>query len=227
MGTKEQPGHEEEPEYQKLPESTDLFKDVPAKHPIPFEGESWIDTTSRALGGKIREAFSDPHNELEGFKGRVVADVGARDGRFVPMLQKLGASEVYGIDPDKDELDKAVAEGLLDEEHALRMRLQDIPEDVRGKIDSAVVLNYFPEDKDRKEMAKALYDLLPDDGEIVVTMAERETIIPNARMLKNYFHLTHTEWTWGSPTAPNPHMYLLIGKKRKIAMEPEEVAHPG
>ena len=67
---------------------------------------------------------------------------GTRDGRYIPSIFNLGAEEVFGIDPDKEALGKAVSSGKLDEKYAINLKLEEWSREAKS-IDSIAAFNFI------------------------------------------------------------------------------------
>ena len=145
-----------------------------------------------------------------GFKGKVVADIGTRDGRFVPMFRKLGAREVYGVDPNVEDLNKAIGSGILDREHAIPTKLEEMPYKLRGVVDVGVVFNFNIPISERSEFFQALREILAPSGEVVMTVAEREIYWAVIPLMEEFFNLEYTQLR--RVEEDYPHKYLVIGK---------------
>jgi len=111
---------------------------------------------------------------FHGFDGQVVADIGTRDGRFVDLFKRLGAADVYGIDPDTEELAKAVQEGKLDSDHAINTTLEDLPGVIAEKITAAAIFNFAIGRDSQPGFFQKLAEILPDNGQALVTTAEEK-----------------------------------------------------
>lgn len=150
------------------------FSDFP-----PAQGREFDETMRIALKSRLQPGATASRLGFVGFKGKTVADVGTRDGRFVPLFQELGAKEVYGIDPDKEALKQAVEKGLLDEQHALPYRLQDLPKEIRETFEIATVFNFNIPISEQADFFVQLYESLPEGGQAIMTVAE-DKILQNA-----------------------------------------------
>jgi hypothetical protein len=78
-------------------------------------------------------------------KKKIVVDIGTRDGRYIPVFESLGAKKVYGLEPEKGAINTAIEKGLLRKEHAISTMLEDIPQELKGVFDVAVVFNLAPQ----------------------------------------------------------------------------------
>jgi len=122
----------------------------------PARGRDFNEVMAEALSSRLQKGATAERLGFHGFEGKKVADVGTRDGRFVSLFRGLGAADVYGIDPDKAELEKAVHKGLLDQEHALPTRIEDIPTGLKGTFDVATIFNFNVPITHRDGFAKAV-----------------------------------------------------------------------
>ncbi len=172
-----------------------------------------VEGMKRALASRLQEGATAEKLGFSGFDGKVVVDVGTRDGRFVSLFKELGAKEVYGVDPHKEDLKIAVETGRLDDEHALPMMLQDIPKEIRDKFEVAAVLNLKMPQSEYDGFFKALYDSLPANGELVMTVAEDEILRYMSPKLNVFFDVS-SQRLWGDNAHDYPHKNLVICKKR-------------
>lgn len=113
------------------------FSDFP-----PAQGREFDEIMRIALKSRLQPGATASRLGFVGIEGKIVADVGTRDGRFVPLFQELGAKEVYGIDTYNEALKQAIEKGLLDKRHALPYRLQDLPKEIRRTFEVVAVLNF-------------------------------------------------------------------------------------
>lgn len=95
-----------------------------------------------ALESRLKEGATATRLGFHGFAGKRVVDVGTRDGRFVPLFRGLGAIDVYGVDPEASELDKAVEAGILDRERTIPTTVEDMPPGLKGTFDVATIFNF-------------------------------------------------------------------------------------
>lgn len=178
----------------------------------PQRDRDFTEVMSEALFSRLRRGATVEKLGLRGFEDRVVADIGTRDGHFVPLFRKLGAAEVFGIDPDGQELEKAISSGFLDREHAINTTLEDIPEALKGKIELGAVLNFNIPISQREGFIKALYDSLSSNGQVVITVAEREIAQVILPILEKYFRIKSCR-LWDG-TQDLPHAYLIVGSRK-------------
>ncbi|MBI2028616.1 MAG: class I SAM-dependent methyltransferase [Candidatus Levybacteria bacterium] len=179
----------------------------------PALGRDLNEVMAETLESRLRAGATAENLGFHGFQDKIVADVGTRDGRFIPLFRKLGAKEVYGIDPDKEELEKAIQAGLLDRDHAIPKLLRDIPEPLKGTIEVATIFNFNMPTSERAGFFSSLSDALAPNGEVVMAIAEREiagAIMPVAR---RYFNLRLTRLWDGNEDSF--HTYLAIGIKKR------------
>lgn len=165
-----------------------------------------------ALKSRLQPEATAGRLGFAGFRGRVVADVGTRDGRFVPLFRELGASEVYGIDPDEKALQEAIDKGVLDKQHALPHKLQDLPEEVRGVFEIATIFNFSIPLSEQADFFEQLYDNLPENGQVVMTVAEDE-ILQNARKFIEPLFIMRSQRLWNK-SADYPHKNLVVLTKK-------------
>lgn len=132
------------------------------------------------------------------------------------MFRSLGVKEVYGIDPDIPELEKAMQNGLLDKEHAIPTLLENIPHDLKGKFDIASVFNFNVPITARPGFFDALFQSLSPAGELVMTVAEKEVFMSTLPIAQKHFNIRYTR-LWDD-NQDMPHAYLAVGIKISTAM---------
>lgn len=178
--------------------------------PPPTKNEDIIQLMTEGLRSRLGGGTAERLG-FHGFTGKVLADVGTRDGRFIPMFRSLGTKEVYGIDPDIPELEKAIQNGLLDKEHAIPTLLENIPHNLKGKFDVASVFNFAIPIATRPSFFNSLSQSLSPTGELVMTVAEREVLMSTLPIARKHFNIHYARlWDGNQDT---PHAYLVIGTK--------------
>jgi hypothetical protein len=165
-----------------------------------------------ALKSRMQQGATAERLGFGGFDGKVVADIGTRDGRFVSVFQELGAKEVYGIDPEEDELTKAVQGGVIDNEHAIPLMLQDIPNEIKSKFEVATIFNFNMPYTEYDSFFSAVYDSLPENGQVVMTVAEDEILRNATPTMQKYFVVNSTR-LWGDKY-DFPHKNLVVCTKK-------------
>lgn len=178
----------------------------------PAMGRNFIQVMAEALESRLRAGATAEKLGFHGFQDKVIADVGTRDGRFIPLFRKLGAKEIYGIDPDKEELEKSIQAGLLDRDHAIPTLIQDIPQHLKGKFEVATIFNLNMPISERAGFFSSLSNSLAPNGEVVMTIAEREIAEAIMSVAKQHFIL-HTTRLWDGKE-DSPHAYLAVGIKK-------------
>lgn len=176
------------------------------------QGREFDEVMRIALKSRLQPEATAGRLGFAGFKGRVVADIGTRDGRFVPLFRELGASEVYGIDPDQKALQEAIDKGILDEQHALPHKLQNIPKEVRGSFEIATIFNFNMPYSEQADFFEQLYDSLPENGQVVMTVAEDE-ILQIAKQFIEPLFIMRSQRLWGK-SADYPHKNLVVLTKK-------------
>ncbi|MCL2173985.1 class I SAM-dependent methyltransferase [Candidatus Saccharibacteria bacterium] len=183
----------------------------------PYLARQKAITEKEAQRGSIEHSFNlfEDISELgekigfHGFDNKVVADIGTRDGRFINLFYRLGASEVYGIDPDQESLQKAVDDGKLDEEHAVGTTLENIPDEIAEKIEAAAIFNFIIGLDQQQSFFKKLADILPYDGHALVTVAERETLNNMLMSIRGMFTAQYVTRVSGQNDFPHKYLVLL------------------
>ena len=148
--------------------------------------------------------------------GSTVLDIGTRDGRNIEVFNRLGASAVYGIDPDTEALESAIKSGKLDRNRAIFGALSDLPTSFKGQFDIAFVGNFFVGfsgyDHVNPELTSRffyeLHSCLKTSGRLLMTYAEAKTLDACIPDIDKYFTfnycklLARGDW---------PHGYLVVG----------------
>ena len=117
-----------------------------------------------------------PSGDRIDFAQAKVLDVGTRDGRFIQVFYNLRAREVWGIDPSVTDLNNAISSGRLKQDKALAMKIEDIPEELKGYFDCAAVFNFSVPITSRSQFFGALKDCIAPNGFLVMTFAELEIL---------------------------------------------------
>jgi hypothetical protein len=178
----------------------------------PAQGREFDEVMRIAFKSRLHPEATAGRLGFAGFKGRIVADVGTKDGRFVPLFRELGASEVYGIDPDQKALQEAIDKGILDKQHALPYKLQDIPKEVRGSLEIATIFNFNMPYSEQADFFEQLYDSLSENAQVVMTVAEDE-ILENARKFIEPLFIMRSQRLWNK-SADYPHKNLVVLTKK-------------
>ncbi len=189
--------------------STHEFTDFP-----PARGRDFMEVMQEALESRLKRGATAEKLGFNGFSGMVVADVGTRDGRFIPLFKRLGAKEVYGIDPDREELEKAIEKGSLDKQHAIPAMVEDLPQELKGTFDVATVFNFSIPITERAKFIHSLSEVLSPTGQVVMTIAEREIANATLPLLQRSFSIKTTKLWEGNDD--KPHLYLAIGSKHQL-----------
>jgi len=186
---------------------------------LNVEGDSF-EGMRIALKSRMQQGATAERLDFSGFDGKVVADIGTRDGRFVSIFQELGAKEVYGIDPEKKELEKAVQAGVIDDEHAISLMLQDIPNELKSKFEVATVFNFNMPYTEYDSFFSTVYDSLPENGQLIMTVAEDEILRKATSVMQKYFVVNSTR-LWGDEY-DYPHKNLVVCTKKPEFLVKEE-----
>jgi hypothetical protein len=179
---------------------------------IPKTGGTEFHAERTALKSRLQPGATAERLGFVGFRDKVVADVGTRDGRFVPLFRDLGAKEIYGIDPDQKELNIAIEKGVLDEKHALPYMLQDLPKEIRETFEIATVFNFNMPISEQADFFAQLYKSLPENGQVVMTVAEDE-ILQNAKKFIEPYFVMRFQKLWNK-SEDYPHKNLVILTKK-------------
>ena len=187
---------------------------------LPLGGDH-IEDIVMALETRFRPGATAEQIGFHGFQDKIVADIGMRDGRYVPMIRRLGAKKVYGIDPDKSELDKAVKMGVLDEDNAIPWGVEEVSDDYREMFDVAAIFNFIVDRNHEFRFMESVYQLLTENGEIVMTTAEPLLRDRGLVALRRYFRNVEVRSLWTDledsldPYSAYPHRYLIIARRKK------------
>lgn len=178
----------------------------------PSKGRDFNEVMAEALESRLRAGATAEKLGFHGFQDKIVADIGTKDGRFIPLFRKLEAKEIYGIDPNTKELEIAIQAGLLDRDHAIPRNLQDIPESLRGTFEIAAILNFNIPTNERAGFFNSLSDALTPNGQVIMTIAEREIAGAIMPIAQQHFNLLSKRlWDGNNDT---PHAYLAVGTKK-------------
>jgi len=188
------------------------FTDFP-----PARGRDFNEVMVVALKSRLQEGATAQQLGFSGFKDKIVVDIGTRDGRFVPLFRDLGAKEVFGIDPDGDALREAVDRGILDEEHALPVKLQDLPEAMRDKFEIATIFNFNMPRTEQDGYFQQLYENLPEGAQIVMTFAEDEILQNATPIMQKYFIVRSTKLWQKKEDYPHKNLVVCIKKPKEFA----------
>lgn len=195
-------------ELEKQPDKEDAIGNGYFEYPRYNEIQGTKDIfISMERSGMLASEFG-----FRGFSGKIVNDVGTRDGRFIDLFHDLDAAEVYGTDPDVAKITKAVNAGILDTKHALPTTLEEIPSELKGKIDVNVVFNLNPPLAKNEAFVQSLHDTLSPTGQVLMTVIETHVLEAVLLAMDKYFHV-RAKQLWKSKD-DCPHRYLIVGDKR-------------
>lgn len=189
------------------------FSDFP-----PLRGRDSSEVMSVALKSRLEEGATAEELGFAGFQDKVVVDVGTRDGRFIPLFRDLGAKEVFGIDPDKEALQEAMDKGILDEEHALPVKIQDLPESLRDTFEVATIFNFNMPRTEQDSFFQQLYKNLPDDAQVVMTFAEDEMLENATPIMQRYFTFRSTKLWKVKGDWPHNNLVVCIKKPKEATI---------
>ncbi len=185
-----------------------------------YRGGDSIQNISYGLESRLRPGATGERLGFSGFQDKVVADVGTRDGRFVPLFRKLGAKDVYGIDPSEQDLQVAVDEHILEPDHAIATTAHDVPEELKGTFDVVAVFNILVPNSERAGFIQDLSDLLKEGGELLITAAETETLLSIRRLVEQRFKEVQAETLWKAVEGNGEHKFLIVAHKPTSAPQP-------
>ena len=136
-----------------------------------------LDYSAKEHGGDIKAAIAEHlYQRLSSvnFQGGRVLDVGANDGRFIPLLKRLGASEVIAIEPALDTLPVLDRERLETANAVFGQTLEDFSSNhSEEEYDGAVALNINASDP--AGFVSSLVSVLNAEGTALISFAERST----------------------------------------------------
>lgn len=121
--------------------------------------------------GEIGRLENRAFNELNALnfypKGKVL-DVGARTGEFTMAFRTRGASQVIALDPDKNALSKGLEYGFLKTNEVLNIPLQELPTNLQGSFDHAVVLLWNIGYAEQEDFTKSLAKSINPKGRVTI-----------------------------------------------------------
>lgn len=168
------------------------------------------------------QIFSPTNHEMkkflgfDGFAGKTVVDIGTRDGRNVSMIKNYGAREVFGIDPNETELQQAIDMGILDNQHAIPRRLEEVVGQFRGKINVACIFQFNIPVDERENFLRAVNDILTEDGQVIVSLSDKEILNDLLQSLKQHFSDVKRFRPWGRKH-DFPHSFIFSGRKKRFS----------
>ena len=118
---------------------------------------------------ELQKALSMKNISLSG----TTADIGCRDGRYIEVLKSLGAKNIYGVDPDKEDLEEAIRKGLP-REQAINLKLEEWSRPPNS-IDNMVIFNFIIPFEERDEFLKKAVEFTKPGGTLLITAAENFT----------------------------------------------------
>ena len=150
---------------------------------------------------------------FHGFRGRV-AEVGMGYGNDLEMLSKLGANEVYGIEPMEEKVTSALRLRKLDRNHAICARIEDIAKEYPSFFDGVATFNSVV--CEQAYSVRAMRSVLKRRGTILATfhtygefrVAERQFEREFSEVRGGRLNRDNPDWPF------TPHRYALIGEKR-------------
>jgi SAM-dependent methyltransferase len=167
----------------------------------------------RRLKSRLREGATASRLGFRGFDGKIVADIGTDKGTYIPMFNDLRAREVYGIDPNNNAINTAVAEGRLDRDHAISTTIEEAANSLQGKIDVAAVFNLYPRLAQNEGFIQSVKDVLLPNGQVVMTLAEKGTRDNVLLLMKQHFDNVRSQKLWANPF-DDSHAYLIIADQK-------------
>jgi 2-polyprenyl-3-methyl-5-hydroxy-6-metoxy-1,4-benzoquinol methylase len=156
-----------------LPDQGGLYPDGPPELRILGCTYDHLGPLAVDLYAKLRNNIGQSLESLD--FGPTCLDVGARDGRYVPVMRELGVTNVVAIDPSGEDLDKGVAEGILDESGVYKGPLEAWVETAPEPADSAFVLNMSPRLPRSRDFVSALMRAVKPGGLVVTSFVEWST----------------------------------------------------
>jgi SAM-dependent methyltransferase len=171
-------------------------------------GQSFLEAVADRLRGQLADGGLATRLGFKGANGAAVVEIGSWDGRYLKLLESLGAKEVFALEPDAAQLQSAVDGGLLDEQHAIAGRVEDVPKEHQGNFDVAFCFNVAPDSTEVDGFIKGIADLVRPGGQVVFTMEEaRHNWWPDR--LRDVFDVSSEKQFEGSL-----HQYLVVCTKR-------------
>jgi hypothetical protein len=107
--------------------------------------------------------------------GSTALDIGARDGRYVPVIRELGFTSIMAIDPSIDELREGVSHGIVGTDEVFGGKLEDWVNIQETPADSAFIFNVNPSLPSSPDFIAALVRAVKPGGLIVASFVEFST----------------------------------------------------
>ena len=179
---------------------------------IHFQGNNIIQDVIECLKSRLTEGATASKLGFNGFNKKTVADIGGREGNYIPLFRELGAESIYVIDPNKEAINTAVEKGLLSSEHAIPTTLEDMPENLKGTFDVATVFNLDPQLARNERFIQSIRDALPSHGQVIMTVVETENHQDVLPLMHKYFNVRSQQLWERKPQVP--HTYLIIADQK-------------
>lgn len=209
----------------------DIYYSLQDKEPTGYkDSRPWYMTDSQNIVFNENAAALDflahvfgengPAKKLLGFKdikGKIIMDLGSRDGRNYPFFQSLSPSRIISVEPDLEAVQQAKQKGLVAIKDLIECRIQNItPTMIGGRVDTIFIFNACPDSFEYLNVQ--LEDLVKPGGQIVVTAIEFDTAQQIASALQDS-NLSCTQVLKLIKSSNNfPHKYIFIADKRMSSL---------
>ncbi|MFA6459148.1 MAG: methyltransferase domain-containing protein [Candidatus Paceibacterota bacterium] len=147
--------------------STEQFSAI---YPEGIQGHYWNHARNMVVVDMLRHA-----------KAKNILDVGAGAG-IVTMYLKNDGWEVVGVEPAQMPQEKE-AEGVI----FYGKRAEDLPEDMRNKIDTVLLLDVIEHLEKPQDLIRSLEQVLPNLHNIVITVPARRELWSNYDVFNGHF----------------------------------------
>lgn len=186
----------------------------------PPEPATWTaETVSQAFLPALQPGGLAESLGFEGFADQAVVDVGAGDGRYTRLLTGLGARSVTAVELHQCFIDTGRQKGWFAGQAICGdvVSLSELDEHT-GTYDRAVITNLTPNTyyRDVNPILKATQRLLNNDGQIVVTLVERQRQASVVEDLSKLFAEVSCSKVWSGFGRPMPANNVMLVAKHKI-----------
>lgn len=152
---------------------------------------------------------------FSGFEGKVL-DIGCRDGRFFDLIKRLGARDVYGVNPDSEALAEAGKREGVDTRNLYDCGVEELPASLDGFFDYAAIFNFSMGDKGAREKAmNGVSRVLKPDGRLLATFSTIDELRTYSPEVAQHFRTPYASLIKGSGELDSaPHRYAMHGVRK-------------
>ena len=111
-----------------------------------------------------------------------VLDVGCRDGRYLDTIKKLGAQNIYAVEPNIEEISKAKKLNLISKDNFFECKVEEIPKKYNEFFDYIIIFNIPISYIDLGKVKL----LLKKNGKILITFTSYEEIEMFQKSIQNF-----------------------------------------